>query len=748
MKAIDLHIEGMTCAACSGRIEKVLTNIPGVQAHVSLLEHRARVSGISIDDAIAAIRRAGYDAWPAQAAAAARLATDTPVQTGPQTQQFRLWISLAAMVPMAIEMAGMAWQKHGLIPIAVQWILATIMQAFVAWPFYRSAWRAVASGSANMETLIVIGTMAAYAWSVAIMLGAGMNASGHTPAVYFEISIVVIGMVTIGRYIEGRARKRALDALSKLTQIDRKPVETWDAIQQAWVMSDPAEIATASRIRLYPRQAISMDAMIEEGQTEVDESSMTGESMPISKGPGAMLYAGCSNLSDTVIATVTAPFDGSRRALMGERIMAALSSRAPIAALADRIAAVFVPVVLLIALATFAVHLALGTDLSFAMANAVAVLVVACPCALGLATPAAIAAGLARSAQFGWLFQSADAMERAASTDHVVFDKTGTLTSGRPKLIAMADTSGELFDADRDGQHDALRGPWPFWLAAATSIERGVEHPLAGALLSYAAGRPMPATSDLQHAAGKGVSGICAATHTDGHDGGAEKTGPQRVVVGSPDWVGGAPEHIRQMHPNASAVDVAIDGQWQGRLWIADSLRPDAASAMAELQRDGLRVSILSGDRHTAVARIAHLLGDVEWLAAQSPEAKAAQLDQWRSQGRHPAMAGDGINDASAMAHAHLGIAMASGASLALQTADLTVSSSSPLLAAARSLRLARAVMRRVKENLFFAFAFNILAIPLAAIGMLSPVIAGSAMAMSSALVMLNASRLLNWKPR
>lgn len=743
MKAIDLHVEGMTCAACSSRIEKVLNNIPGVKADVSLLEHRARVSGIGADQAIAAIRRAGYDAWPTQGSIEAVPAGSLSGQKKPgeRYQKWRLWISIAALIPIVIEMANMAFGRHEIIALPLQWLLATLMQSFVAWPFYQAAWRAVMARSANMETLIVIGTLAAYAWSVATMLGMALQegAGGHGPEVYFEISIVVIGMVNIGRHLEGRARKRALDALSQLTRLDRTPIEMWDEPSNTWLARPPESIAAGARIRLHPNQAIGMDAVIVQGQTEVDESSMSGESLPIPKAEGAMIFAGCTNLSGTVIATVSVPFDESRRAKIGERILAALSSRAPIAALADRIAAVFVPAVLVTALVTFMAHFFFGAPLSHALANAVAVLVVACPCALGLATPAAIAAGLARSAQFGWLFQSADAMERSAHVDRLVFDKTGTLTSGRPRLIAIADSSGELFDIEHAGQNQ----PWPDWLAAATAAERGIEHPLAGALLSYAAGRAMPSCEAIEHLPGKGVTASCTPQAADG-----SAHQPITVMVGSPEWVGGAPDSVALLHADASAVDVAMNGQWQGRLWIADSLRPDAASAMRELKHDGLKASILSGDRASAVARIARLLGDVESLAAQSPEAKAAKLGQWRSEGYKPAMVGDGINDASAMAHAHLGVAMASGASLALQTADLTISSPSPLLATVRSLRLARAVMRRVKENLFFAFAFNILAIPLAAFGKLSPVLAGSAMAMSSALVMLNASRLLNWKPR
>ncbi len=746
MNSIDLHIEGMTCAACSSRIEKVINKIPGAHAEVSLLEHRARVTGLSIDDAIAAIRRAGYDAWPVSTPGqqSATTISNTSNLTLSRTEQFRLWLSVIALIPMSIEMGGMLLGRPHLIPLNVQWALATVMQTFVAWPFYVKAWRALRVGSATMETLITIGTVSAYVWSLVAWWSWDPHADhgGDIGVFYFETSIVVLAMVRLGRHLEQKARQRALEALAKLAHLDAAPVEHWRDGQ--WIPTLPNEIAVGERIRLYPNQAIHLDAVIAEGQTEIDESSLSGESMPAVRGPGEMIFAGCTNLSGLIVATVSQRFDQSRRARIGERILSALSSRAPIAAMADRVAGIFVPVVMVIALVTFFGHWITQAGTETALANAVAVLVVACPCALGLATPAAIATGLARAAQYGWLFRSADALQRAAEVDHVIFDKTGTLTSGRAKLIAFADAK-DLATADAAPVHPLrtveleaahAESPWPAWLADAAGAERGIEHPLAGALLSYAAGRTITACHLIDNFPGLGVHAR------------SDTTPPRDIHVGRPGWIDAAPDLLDQHHPDASAIDVCIDRQWAGRLWVADSLRPDAMPAMAMLHHDGIQTSILSGDRESAVARVAGLLSGMSFMGGKTPEAKAELLDQWRSAHKKVAMVGDGLNDAAAMAHAHLGIAMASGASLTLETADLTVSNASPLLASAQSLALARAVLRRVKENLVFAFGFNALAIPLAAFGALTPVVAGTAMALSSAAVMLNATRLLGWKPR
>ncbi|MBU3724775.1 MAG: cation-translocating P-type ATPase [Burkholderiaceae bacterium] len=763
MKPVDLHIDGMTCAACSSRIEKVLRRHPGVTADVSLLEHRARITGLSVDEAIAAIRRAGYDASPLDL----RQPRDQESFTDPSAshgmagflEHFRVWFSIAALAIMLVEMGGMAAGQHGLIPVLPQLMLATIMQTVVAWPFYKGAWRALRASSANMETLISIGTLAAYSWSLLAVSGLLPDLANPHNGLYFETSVVVLAMVRLGRTLETRARGQALRALSHLTQLDQSPVETFDPTANHWISKSPSAIAAGTLIRFAANQPISLDAVITEGQTEVDESSMTGESMPVVKHVGDTIYAGCLNLSGRITAKVISEFASSRRAMIGEKILSALSSRAPIAALADRVAAVFVPAVMVIALATLFGHMAMGTNTGSAIAHAVAVLVVACPCALGLATPAAIAAGLARSAQFGWFFRSADALQRAAEVDHVVFDKTGTLTSGRPKLIAIAAALPESDSASRAIEHVDLESsaspkPWPDWLAAASAAEQGIEHPLAGALLSYVAGRSMPHCSDVHNHPGDGVSALIEE--------GFYRS--QRIRVGKPAWVdpsgkagqatlklnleNKSPHDITldQLHADASAIDVAIGEQWCGRLWVSDSLRADAQDAITQVKQLGAQATILSGDRNSAVQRIARLLEAIEYFGQQGPEEKAQRLDQWRKDGRHVAMVGDGINDAAAMAHAHLGVAMASGAALTLQSADLTISTQTPLRDAINSLSLARSVMRRVKENLGFAFVFNIAAIPLAAFGILPPAIAGSAMALSSAAVITNAVRLLGWK--
>lgn len=718
MKPVDLHIEGMTCAACSARIEKVLNRIPGAHAEVSLFEHRARVTGLDAEEAIAAVRRAGYDAWPVAAAGGAA----APSTAMSLHDRLRLWMSVAALLPMLGEMAAMLVGHHGLIPVFIQLPLAMLMQGYVAWPFYQSAWRALKAKTANMETLVSIGTLAAFAWSVVMLTAAD-------PVFYFETSIVVIAMVRIGRHLEQRAARQAVDALEKLIHLEPSNVLTLNTDSGQWVETPCERIMPGTQIQVKHNETIALDAVIDSGHSEIDESSLTGESAPVSKGPGEKIFAGCVNLSGTIAATVIAPFHQSRRSQIGERIRSALASRPAIAQLADRIAAIFVPAVLVIALLAFSGHWALAQSLETSLSAAVAVLVVACPCALGLATPAAIAAGMARAAQHSWLFSSAQALQQASEISEVVFDKTGTLTSGRPQLIGLHDSQGSRL------------GDWPAWLAAAAAAERGAEHPLAGAMLSYAAGREMPRCDAVMSIPG---SGIQATVQQPG------SSATARIHVGKPSWVAQqafpVPD-INDLHPQASAIDVAIDGQWKGRLWVADALRPDAKAAIELLNQQGLNARILSGDRGPAVARIASALGGLDAMAEKTPEQKAAALDEMKQAGKKVAMVGDGINDAAAMAHAHLGIAMASGANLALKTADLTIASRDPLHATANSLLLARTVMRRVRENLLFAFGFNILAIPLAATGLLSPAIAGAAMGLSSAAVVANSTRLLRWKP-
>jgi P-type Cu+ transporter len=719
LKPIDLHIEGMTCAACSARIEKVLNKIPGAHAEVSLLEHRARITGLDAEQAIAAVRRAGYDAWPV-----ATNSQDSRAHIRPLSlhDTLRLWISVAALLPMLAEMTAMVLGHHGLIPVSVQLPLALVMQTYVAWPFYQSAWRALQARTANMETLVSMGTLAAFGWSVSML-------SAADPVFYFETSIVVIAMVRIGRHLEQRAARQALDALEKLIHLEQSNVLALSAQSGQWVETRCTEVLPGTRIQIEHNQMIPLDAVIDSGHSEIDESSLTGESVPVAKGPGEKIYAGCVNLSGAITATVAAPFSQSRRSQIGEKILSALSSRPAISQLVDRIAAVFVPTVLVIALAALAGHLILGHLPAAALSAAVAVLVVACPCALGLATPAAIAAGMARAAQQGWLFSNAQALQQASEITEIVFDKTGTLTSGRPQVVALQDSEGSAL------------GDWPNWLGSAAAAERGVEHPLAGALLSYAAGRPMPVCTGATPIPGLGIQATVAQT---------ESSPATTIHVGKPSWIAqqalDTPQ-LDDLYPEASAVDVALNGQWKGRLWVADALRPDALEAIALLQKHGLAPRVLSGDRGPAVARISKALGGLNALAEKTPEQKSAELDSLKREGKKVAMVGDGINDAAAMAHAHLGIAMASGANLALKTADLTIASQNPLRATANSLLLARAVMRRVKENLLFAFSFNILAIPLAATGLLSPTIAGAAMGLSSAAVVANSTRLLRWKP-
>ncbi|NBW01170.1 MAG: cation-translocating P-type ATPase, partial [Betaproteobacteria bacterium] len=393
MGVINLHIEGMTCSACSSRIERVLSRLPGVTAEVSLLEHRAQITGLSLDDAIAAVRRAGYDARPLGPNRDGQKRTIgqnhlSHHQTPAGIEAFRLRFSVIALAIMLIEMSSMLIGEHGWIPAPLQFALASVMQTVVAWPFYQSALRAARVGSANMETLISIGSLAAFFGSIAAMAGGLTQGEGHG-ALYFETSVIVLAMVRIGKTLEEHARGQALSAIEKLTRLDANAVAVFDTETGQWIEQPPEQIGRGSQIRLLPNQPISLDAVITEGDTEVDESSMTGESMPVVKHIGDSIYAGCTNLSGTITAIVSCDFSQSRRAQLGEKMLSALASRAPIGALADRIAAVFVPLVLITAVLTFFGHLFFGQPASMAISSAIAVLVVACPCALGLATPAA-----------------------------------------------------------------------------------------------------------------------------------------------------------------------------------------------------------------------------------------------------------------------------------------------------------------------------------------------------------------------
>ncbi|MGA1253104.1 MAG: heavy metal translocating P-type ATPase [Burkholderiaceae bacterium] len=797
--AIDLQIEGMTCAGCVARVTKALEKIPGARAEVSLIEHRARVTGADLEAAVAAIRRAGYTAGPFTGAQPAGKAAQRVSQTaaggkGQQTPQspgllpvtpvspvgpaspvspigpispaspglfvgfsqasWESRVAALALAIMVIEMGGMALGAgHGLVPLWLQALLASLMQFWVGAPIAQRGLRALRHGRASMETLILLGTATAYLWSMGLWLGplvlpifsvdpTVLGIVGQGP-VYFEASVVVLAMMHLGLQLQDRAQARTLAALAPFLHEASSPVLRLAA--QPSDLADPAsvlperlttctaqELKSGDHIWLAAGAGLPCDGIVVGGSSEFDESGLTGESLPVARGVGDRVIGGTRNISEPVLVRVEGNPDQWRQSQLRDQMMSALASRAPIAEWADKVAAIFVPAVAVLAVMNLVVQTLWGTGFAVALERSIALLVIACPCALGLATPMAIATGLARGAQRGWLFRNAASLQKAAELERVVFDKTGTLTEGRPRLVGIA--------AVHLPPRAISPQDFPPWLAAAVAAQEGNPHPLAGAFWSHAAGRAEPqACQEAQVLPGLGI---------------IAQTPAGRVILGKPNWVahqtgGTIPEGLNTaaagLWPSASQIDIAINGVWQGSVWAQDSVKPDARDAVAALARLGIASALLSGDREGAVRATAEAaaipLIDTAW--GLSPEDKAQRLKQWQSQGQKTAMVGDGINDLAAMAQADLAIALSAGASITLKTADITLTNSQRLLAVAEVIGFCRKVRRRIIENLGFAFGFNLLALPLAASGSLSPAIAGAAMALSSVAVVSNALRLL-----
>ncbi len=755
---IDLQIEGMTCTGCVARVVKALEKIPGARAEVSLIEHRARVTGTDLEAAVAAVRQAGYAASPLaptrQSPSVGHLqlpdtAKEDGITGGSMQPSWKSVAALFALAIMLVEMAGMALGLgHGLVPLWLQALLASIMQFWVGAPIARRGIKSVLRGRASMETLILLGTATAYFWSMGLWIGPTLLAQfltnsalalpGSQGALYFEASVVVLAMMHLGERLQDRAQARTRAALAPFLNEAASMALRLGPQQTSLGSVDPQQLSpcpaqdlrAGDRIWLAAGERLPCDGVIAEGSSEFDESSLTGESLPIARGIGDRVMGGTRNISESVMVRVEGNPEEWRQSRLRDQMMTALASRAPIAEWADRVAAVFVPLVAVLAVLNLALQTLWGPGFVTALERTIALLVIACPCALGLATPMALATGLARSAQKGWLFRHAASLQRAAELKRVVFDKTGTLTEGRPRLIALATPT----IAPRPVSSD----DFPIWLAAAVAAQEGSPHPLAGAFWSFAAGRSLPQLLDRPVILpGLGVQA---------------QTATGLVRVGKPSWVA---QHGPTTAPNAitgesawraaSQIDVSLDGVWQGRVWAQDSLKADAPEALAALRALGLQVAMLSGDREEAVFAMAQSLGlgpeNHAW--GQSPEDKARILRQWQDGGEKTAMVGDGINDLAAMAQADLAIALSAGASITLKTADVTLTNSRRLMAVAELIQFCKKVRRRIIENLVFAFGFNLLALPLAAAGTLSPALAGAAMALSSVAVVTNALRLL-----
>ena len=728
---IRYHIDGMTCQACASRIEKVLNKKTFITA--ASVNFASEEAQITYDDSqtdpaalVALIAKTGYSA---------SLPQDAPPADEPAHPGWRLWLLLAINLPFLVGMAGMMLGRHDwMLPPAAQLVLASIVQLWLAIPFYKSAWASIKGGLANMDVLVALGTGAIYLYSLAMM--SAPHSHGH---VYFEAGVMVIGFVSLGKYLEQRSKKTSLNSLGLLLQLTPRQVSRQR--DGSWQTVPLDQVQIGDLLRANHGERIAADGIVESGSGWTDESHLTGESRPEAKAPGSRVLAGAL-VSDGSL-TYRAEQLG-KETLLGD-MMAALAeaqgSKAPIARIADRAAAIFVPTVVAIAVATFALTWAVKGEWTVALMHAVAVLVIACPCALGLATPAAIMVGMGKAVRHGIWYKDAAAMEEAARVDTVVLDKTGTLTAGRPQIAAVwLAENNPLPCAAGEGRgggvkiREATTDPTDekttelYRLAAA--VEENATHPLARAIVAAALARgiALPETSNAKTDSGAGIR--------------ADITGVGTVKVGKPDYCGlTLPENLGDVWAVASIVAVAVNGHPLGAFALADALKADSQAAVARLQAHGIAVCIMSGDNTGTVAWIARQLGIDDARGDMSPRDKAAAIDALKAAGKTVAMVGDGINDAPALAAANVSFAMKDGADIAAHTASATLMQHS-VNQLVDALLISRATLQNIRQNLFFAFIYNILGIPLAALGYLNPIIAGAAMALSSISVLGNALRL------
>ncbi len=725
-QAYDIGIGGMTCASCVARVERALSKLPGVtQASVNLATESAHVTvqaeGASEGALRRAIRDAGYEPLAPRAGA-------LQPASGPWTGFAPVGWGLALSAPLILPMLGDLFGRHWMLPAAWQFVLATPVQFILGARFYKAGWHALKALSGNMDLLVALGTTAGWLLSVWLWLTAP---EGSMPHLYFEGSAVVITLVLLGKWLEARAKRQTTEAIRALHALrpDTAQLLTPEGEQRVPV----AEIRVGDVLVVRPGERIALDGELLQGQTQVDEAMLTGEPLPVPKQAGDRLTGGSINGEGLVQMRVGAVGHETVLSRIIRLVEEAQAAKAPIQRLVDRVAEVFVPVVLLIALLTAGAWLAQGVGYEHALIHAVAVLVIACPCALGLATPAAIMAGTGVAAQQGILIKDAQALERAHRVDTVAFDKTGTLTVGQPRLIGHSVGAGQ--DANTA-------------LALAAAVQQGSEHPLARAVLAAAQGLPLPPAQDVQAVPGRGMQA---------------RVLDKALLLGSLPWLqtqglDTSPwaedlARFQAQGASLSALAERREGGVQGLLLLAfgDEPKPGAREALEALRARGLRLVMISGDNRAAAETMARRLGLVpeagEVLAEVLPGDKAAQVARLREGGRVVAMVGDGVNDAPALAAADVGLAMGNGTDVAMHAAGITLMRGEVALVA-DALEISARTVAKIRQNLFWAFAYNTAGIPLAALGYLSPVIAGGAMALSSVSVMTNALLLKRWRPQ
>jgi Cu+-exporting ATPase len=731
---LELPISGMTCASCANRIERRLNKLDGVSAAVNYATEKATVAydATTVEPAqlVAAVEAAGYRAaLPAEPAR-----PEAHDETAALRQ--RLLVSLALMLPvLALAMIPPLQFESW------QWLSLALASPVVVWgalPFHRAAWANAKHATATMDTLISIGVLAAFGWSLyALFLGdAGMpgmtmgfdlipERGEGADEIYLEVAAAVTVFILAGRYFEARAKRRAGAALTALLELGAKDVAILDA--GGGERRVPVEqLAAGDRFVVRPGEKVATDGVVEAGTSAVDQSLLTGESVPVEKQPGDDVAGASVNAGGRLVVRATKVGADTALAQIARLVGDAQAGKAPVQRLADRVSGVFVPVVIGLALATLGFWIGAGEDLTFAFTAAVAVLIIACPCALGLATPTALLVGSGRGAQLGLLIKGPEILEATRRVDTVVLDKTGTVTSGRMTLVDVTPADGQ--DPDE-------------LLAVAGALEAASEHPVAQAIARAAGEKPgtLPAVEDFANREGLGVEGVV--------DGRGVQIGRPSLMA---EWSLAIPDGLDAARRAAeaqahTAVFVAWDGAVRGLLAVADAVKPTSAEAVASLKALGLRPVLLTGDNATTARAVAAEVGIDEVIAEVLPAGKAEVVRRLQEDGRVVAMVGDGVNDAPALAQADLGLAIGTGTDVAIEASDLTLVSGD-LRAAADAMRLSRATLRTIRQNLGWAFGYNVAALPLAAAGLLNPLLAGLAMALSSVSVVANALRLRRFR--
>lgn len=715
--SLDLSISGMSCASCVAQVEKALNILPEVaSATVNLATERAHVE-LQKETAAERIVQAVVDAGYGAEVVALHARPKPEAQTGGWHVAFAVALSLPLIIPMLLNLLGM----HIMLPGWLQWLLATPIQFWLGARFYKAGWKAARNRSGNMDLLVAIGTSAAYGLSIYMLFRGDLH-------LYFEASAAVITLVLLGKWLEGRAKRQTSEAIRALQALNTETARVRRQDKEIEIALE--NVLVDDLVVVRPGERIPVDGLVIEGRSHVDEALITGESDAVNKETGCHVTGGAVNLDGLLLVRTTAIGAETTLARIIRLVEDAQIAKPEIQRLVDKVSAVFVPVVLVIALVAFLAWTGFTGDWEKAILNAVSVLVIACPCALGLATPTAIMAGTGVAARYGILIKDANALELAHKIDEVVFDKTGTLTEGKPALTALHAINGE---------NDNL-------LAMAAAIEHGSAHPLARAVVDHAKKQDIaysPAT-ELRDLPGLGLQ--------------AEVNG-RRVYLGNQRWMLqlGIPsadleEQVKTIESDGRTISWLASEQYTqlsliGVLAFGDEIKPSARLAIDRLHALKIGTVLLTGDNRRSAERVAGQLGIEKILAEQSPETKASAVAALRKQDRIVAMVGDGINDAPALAMADVSFAMSSGTDVAMHSADVTLMRSDPSLVA-DTIDISRRTYSKIKQNLFWAFIYNLIGIPLAAAGLLNPIIAGAAMALSSVSVVTNALTLRNWKPK